>query len=164
MEVGDFFCKFEKLTEHPVYLSVASLQPLKRMYEMLLPWQQIPQNLYFSLEGMNFHSLLPLPLRTEWWVHTPSFTIILKSVMSGHSLISSDAYKCWLHVIHIKSWCHYKVMYGCNVWTLRYALTHTVHYMTRCWYVIASPDTYTYESNTSLFLLLPLYPSSSSPP
>ena len=83
--------------------------------------------------------------------------------MSGQGLISSDAYKCWLHVIHIKSWCHYKELYGCNVWTLRYALTHTVHYMTRCWYVIASPDTYHYESNPSLFLLL-LYPSSSSSP
>lgn len=84
--------------------------------------------------------------------------------MSGQSLISSDAYKCWLHVIHIKSWCHYKELYGCNVWTLRYALTHTVHYMTRRWYVIASPDTYTYESNPSLFHLFLLYPSSSSPP
>lgn len=54
-------------------------------------------------------------------------------------------------------------MYGCNVWTSRYALTHTVHDMTRCWYVIASPLTHHYESNPSLFLLLLLfYPSSSS--
>ena len=79
MEVGDFFLQiWEKLTEHPVYWSVASLQPLQGMYKMLLPWQQIPQNLYFSLEGMNLHSLPPLPLHTERWVHTLSFTIILK--------------------------------------------------------------------------------------